>query len=920
MPQMSSNRLLAKVLSPALRFARAGQLSAAAARANERTHVGLEGWVTAVLIIAPFTLRTLLLIEQSASLGAADVHGYLSDMTVAVLVGAVVSAVLRRVRPRTRSLLAHLVLVAWTLVHAGNYEHVKTLGAPLQLTYATYMRDGVFFAGSALSVSRLGWVIVLLAAGAIGMFMAVRIRAGVLAWQTRAIGLLVLALADAAWPSSPQVLAWRESDFMKLWMLPSSARASGLGSGSALPREFRANIGADLNGAPSIARRDGKPNVLLVILEGITGGSIPSIAAAHGIKQAADMPELSNLAARGISFPTFFTNQRQTNRGEFALLCGQLDYLVSGTSRMTEYAREGGERCLPSVLADNGYRTLYVQPAPLSFMMKDQFMAKAGFTDVIGHDYFKKAYARSNWGVDDRAFFEQAAGALRDLDGSGAPWFAALLTVGTHHPYTVPNDFRTGTPLDEDPHSRAVRYLDRALGAFVADLEASHLLDDTLLIVTSDESFGVNGYDDQTQLLSYNWGFLVAKAPGEAARVVAAPHAQMDVALSIADYLGIGNTPFVGRSMFRSYADERKIAFANTYQQKIYWASPREIVECNEALADCRKHVSRGPGVFGSERSTSGASASDVAALQELVARTTSHSAQPADGRMPLMRDNAVVWEMGADSQGLVFGGQYFTLRADQELVVSLDATVLGSKTSVVLDSDLFARAMLYEMFPPPLYEGDRLKFQYVFAPGADTSNVEVRLNARKTGGAAPRLVFQGSEMVVRPRSSQTTGGTTNSFEVERARPMATYALGSGIVAETNREFALGDCVSRRNAREVVALGCKRGFLLFGPYAHVDAGAQVRVMFEVASENGMAELRGDLVSEGGRVVYARSDAARLGSGGGSVLTFGTTVSEPLDRVEARLALDHADPDSVLIIRRAVLEVTPPASGGHQVVQ
>jgi sulfatase-like protein len=914
MPQMSSNRLLDKLLSPALRVARGARLSAAATRVNQSTRLGLEGWIVAVLVLAPFTLRTLLLLDQSLPLGAADAHGYLSDVAVSALAGVLLSALLRRLSPRARDGVAQVVLVGWTLVHAGNYEHVKTLGAPLQLTYATYMRDGVFFAGSALSLSRLGWVLVLLAVGCAGMFVAVRVRPGVLTWQSRAIGLLALALADAAWPASPVALAWRESDFMKLWMLPSSAKASGLATRSPLPREYRANVGADLSGTSTIAPRRGKPNVLLVILEGITGGSIPSIAAAHGITQPADMPELSTLASRNISFPTFLTNQRQTNRGEFALLCGQLDYLVSGTSRMTEYAREGGEPCLPRLLADQGYRTMYVQPAPLSFMMKDQFMAKAGFTDVIGHDYFKKAYARSNWGVDDRAFFEQAAVALRDLDAGGAPWFAALLTVGTHHPYTVPSDFRTGTPLDEDPHSRAIRYLDRALGAFVADLEASHMLDDTLLLVTSDESFGVNGYDDQTQLLSYNWGFLVARAPGEAARVVAEPHAQTDVALSIADYLGIGNTPFVGRSLFRSYPDDRKIVFANTYQQKIYWAGTREIVECNEALADCHKHVIGSPGLFGPQRKTENASGADVAPLEEMVARTTTHSTQPGEGRMPLMRDNAVVWNMGVDHQGLVFGGQYFTLEAGQELMVSMDATVLGSGTSVVLDSDLFARGMLYEVFPPPLYEGDRLRFQYVYAPGAETRNVEVRLNARRVAGNATRLLLQGSEMTVRPRTTATTGGVTTTFEVERARPMATYALGSGIVSETNREFVHGDCVSRRNGREVVARACPRGFLLFGPYAHVDAGSHVRVLFEVSDEKGNAELRGDLVSLGGQVVHARSEPARLTPGAGRVIEFGATVAEALDRVEARLALDHADADSELVIRRAVLEVFPPSGG------
>jgi hypothetical protein len=916
---MSQNRLHRALVSVLHSAGSRGDASSILTLGQRMSRVGsgslpLEIWVAGVLCLTPIALRSLLLVEHSLQLGSADVHGYLSDLTVAALISVVLSAVLRTLKPGAGTWVAIMVTSMWTLIHFGNYEHVKALGAPLQFTYAQYMRDGVFIAGSAFSVSRLGSLIALLTVSIAAMVLAVPRGSVRLAWQTRGIVVLALAFVDIAWPQDHRALAWRERDFMELLLAPSSAKAFSSDRETLLPQKFHPNVEADLNGRSILAAtRQGQPNVLLVILEGIAGGSIPSIAAAHGVTQVADMPELSAIAEKNISYPTFIANQRQTNRGEFALLCGHLDYLVSGTSRMTEYARDGGDPCLPRVLAENGYRTMYIQPAPLSFMLKDQFMAKAGFTDLRGHDAFPNAYARSNWGVDDQAFFEQSATMIRDLNAGGAPWFAALLTVGTHHPYTVPSSFRTGTANDDDPHGKAVRYLDRAIGAFVAQLEAENVLDNTLLLITSDESFGVNGYDDLTQLLSYNWGFLIAKVPGEASRVVEKPFAQTDIAVSVTDYLGLASRPFAGRSVFREYENERRIVFANTYQQKVYWAEPPVIVECTEALTECQRHTSRGLGLFSPDRSTAAAEETDVSPLRAIVAATNTHQSHSGAGRTPLVLDNAAVWDMGPDAAALVFGGQYFTLEADQEVVVSLDATLSGRGASVMLDSDLFARAMLYEVFPPPLYEGDRLKFEYIYAPGKTVSNVEVRLNATRLAPATSRLILQNAELTVRARTLAITGGVTTHFEVDRARPQETYYLGSGTALPGSRPMlATNDCVSQRDAREFVASGCRHGMLVFGPYVNVAAGSEVRAVFDVVSETGTAKLRSEVVSGMGKQIYAQTDVVEIRAGAGTSIVARAHVPSGIEGLEARLALVSADDDAQFVIRRAVLEVIPPA--------
>ena len=48
-----------------------------------------------------------------------------------------------------------------------------------------------------------------------------------------------------------------------------------------------------------------------------------------------------------------------------------------------------GKRCLPAALAEAGYATVYLQAAPLTFMLKDKFMPRIGFERVARRGVFR---------------------------------------------------------------------------------------------------------------------------------------------------------------------------------------------------------------------------------------------------------------------------------------------------------------------------------------------------------------------------------------------------------------------------------------------------------------------------------------------------------------------------------------------------
>jgi phosphoglycerol transferase MdoB-like AlkP superfamily enzyme len=305
------------------------------------------------------------------------------------------------------------------------------------------------------------------------------------------------------------------------------------------------------------------------------------------------MPRLSDRSKKAMRASNFVLHNRQTNRGLYSLVCGQYPKLRISTSRMTEYASSGGAPCLPHVLGDSGYQSAFIQAAPLSFMLKDAFAKQAGFDEIYGDKDFEDPIIRTNWGVDDRSLFQKTGRLIKKLSREKKPWFITLLSAGTHHPFqTVPSSAFSGVKRPEFRH--AARYLDTVLFEFLKLLGRSGTLNNTLVIITADESRGIGMASDLPALLTQNWGPLVVLLPTRESMILEQPYAQSDIAISILDYLGIDSSSsgFIGRSIFRKYKDTRRIFFANVFQKHSGAVdSAGSVLWCSENGGNCSKYT-----------------------------------------------------------------------------------------------------------------------------------------------------------------------------------------------------------------------------------------------------------------------------------------------------------------------------------------
>ncbi|HWH85315.1 MAG TPA: LTA synthase family protein [Pseudomonas sp.] len=511
-----------------------------------------------LVLIVPVCLR--------AALGWSTALGFLSDLAVGSLL---VAALHRRAW-----WLALPVLLFWALLAIATAELVSAVGRLPTPSDIHYLIDPQFVENStggglahpALAIALLVALVVWL----LTRFVARDVPRPTLPRSVWAAPIVLFAAHWAAqnlWPNDGD--AWR------LYNLPHQLLASEvadlqiqaeewLDGDTKEPTPAMAGLtDVDLNGQKLLAAPGQARNVLIIALEGIPGAYIRANREAIGSHYQEDlMPNLSRWAERGMNTPDYVLHTHQTIRGLYAMLCGDYDKLNNGTPKGVEMLtlNERNQACLPAQLREHGFSTHYLQGAGLRFMAKDKIMPHIGFDATHGLEWFSNSnYLEFPWGKDDKAFFEGALDYVGQLKKQKQPWMLTLLTVGTHQPYSAPDDY---LERYETPKQAAVGYLDDALDQFLSGLERQGVLKDTLVVITSDESHGIDGVR-----LASSWGFNLTLAPEQAQlpRLNAGVYGHVDLSTSILDYFDLPvPAALSGRSLFRDYDSGREImSFTN---------------------------------------------------------------------------------------------------------------------------------------------------------------------------------------------------------------------------------------------------------------------------------------------------------------------------------------------------------------------
>lgn len=329
----------------------------------------------------------------------------------------------------------------------------------------------------------------------------------------------------------------------------------GVGSALWWAREARAE--------PPVAVRRGMPNVLLLVLDTVRGENLSLLG-----YNRTTTPHLERYAARGTNFEMALSPAPWTLPSHAAMFTGRSTWeLSSGFLRKLD----GAAPTLAEALTGLGYRAggfvgnhIYASwesGLARGFQRYEDYpvsLRQVLLSSEIGQLVSSQRSRLAIRAADRPRAPEVNAGFLSWLDdGDGAPFFAFLNYMDAHLPYATPQAWErrfAGDSAMVDRYDAAVAFLDEEIGRLLDELDRRGVLDNTVLIITSDhgEHLGDHGLDDHanslyTQLLRVP---LVIAGPGVAAgRRVSSPVSLVDLPATVWQLVGDGTARFPGQSV-----------------------------------------------------------------------------------------------------------------------------------------------------------------------------------------------------------------------------------------------------------------------------------------------------------------------------------------------------------------------------------
>jgi len=287
-----------------------------------------------------------------------------------------------------------------------------------------------------------------------------------------------------------------------------------------------------------------KMNVVVIIMESFSKEYIGSLNNNEGYT-----PFLDSLISQSLVFDNAFANGKKSMEGIPAVV-------ASIPAWMTEpfiTSNYGSNRInsLASVLKKEGYKTSFFHGGVNGTMGFNSFAKLAGFDDYYGkNEYNNDADYDGNWGIWDEPFFQYFAKQLNQMQ---QPFFSAFFSLSSHHPFLVPEKYKSmfkDGPLEID---KSVRYSDYALRKFFETASKMPWFDNTLFIITADHTGISSDQVYSNRVGMYRIPIVFYKKDSDFKGVDHTLIQQIDIMPSILDYLNY-NEPFFayGESAFKN--------------------------------------------------------------------------------------------------------------------------------------------------------------------------------------------------------------------------------------------------------------------------------------------------------------------------------------------------------------------------------
>ena len=223
-----------------------------------------------------------------------------------------------------------------------------------------------------------------------------------------------------------------------------------------------------------------KMNVMVIMMESFSKEYIGSLS---GRKTCT--PFLDSLIKQSIVFDNAYANGKKSIEGIPAIIAG-IPALMNEAFITSPYGTNTFNS-LPSLLKKKGYNSTFYHGATNGSMSFDDFCGAAGFDKYFGRtDYGNEKDYDGNWGIWDEEFFLRVAD---EMNKQPQPFFSALFTLTSHHPFPVPDKYKAKFPDDGIlPIHKSISYSDYSLKKFFEKASKMPWFKNTLFVLTADHT------------------------------------------------------------------------------------------------------------------------------------------------------------------------------------------------------------------------------------------------------------------------------------------------------------------------------------------------------------------------------------------------------------------------------------------------
>src|ERR687894_1294755 len=462
-----------------------------------------EDWVYLLSLLVPLLFYNVVLkvVRVATQFEAPGPLGFLDEVRSDLLFNlgyAVlwmgVFAVVRGGIPRLAALgFFHISSILVVVLTTSAHVFFDKTGSMLSLSFvlASLASFGEIQGTIGSEVKLVHWLVIPIAIvyGTVGPAVVTRLATHVWRVPTRSVGrpwraLLAVCLAAFA--------------FFSLSLLPSAT-----GAGIAFSRDALANMIVSELATPEIEvkRADDSPptdtkfvqtpetnqrNVVIVILESTRAQSTTPYN-----EDLDTTPFLAELAEESLAFERAYAIVPHTSKALVASLCGVPPPL--DTAKTESEPGIIPARCLPDLLEEHGYRTVFFQSATEDFERRPQLVENLGYEDFFAtEDMSKEGFEETNYfGYEDDIMLDPSREWLEE--NGDEPFLATYLTATGNHQYVVPHRYGKKRFVEDEELNRylnTLRYQDFFLMNLIAQYKDLGLYEETTFIILGDHGEG----------------------------------------------------------------------------------------------------------------------------------------------------------------------------------------------------------------------------------------------------------------------------------------------------------------------------------------------------------------------------------------------------------------------------------------------